>query len=83
MKLLSVLLLSLLLTGCATPTAVLRESVTADSQGGRARYWALQASHRPPPPAPVEHLVLRTPERTEAGVIRLPSTRILTLPRTP
>lgn len=83
MKLLSLLLLSLQFAGCATPTPVARESVTADSQGARARYWALQASHRPPPSPAIEHLVLRTPERTEAGVIRLPSTRILTLPRTP
>lgn len=81
MKSLSLLLL--FLAGCSIPPAEPRTSVTADPQGARARYWALQASHRPLPPAPVERISLTLPERTEAGVIRLPSTRILTLPRTP
>ena len=75
--------LVLLLAGCSTPTAHVREPVKADAQGARARFWSLQASHRPPPVAPVEQIRLRTPERTEAGVIRLPSTQTLTLPRTP
>jgi len=62
---------------------VVPESFKKESQGARARYWVLQASNRPPPSPAIEHLVLRTPERTEAGVIRLPSTRILILPRNP
>lgn len=77
-KILPLSLLSITLTGCATTArqrdAIGREAERLRADAARARYWALQAAQQPPPVTRhVEWLSLSLPERTEHGVIRLPS----------
>lgn len=71
-------LLIVALAGCASPVrerdAAAREFERFRADAARARYWSLQAAQKPAPPARrVEWLSLTLPERTEDGVIRLPT----------
>lgn len=71
-------LLIVALAGCATPArerdAATREAERLRADAARARYWSLQAAQKPAPATShVEWLSLTLPERTENGVIRLPS----------
>ncbi|MDO8545498.1 MAG: hypothetical protein Q7S40_34075 [Opitutaceae bacterium] len=64
------------LAGCASP-----EKPTAQvNQAVKSRYWAIQDANRERIPIP---LPLRLPERFDDGALRVPSTEIILIPRSP
>lgn len=83
-KLLPLSLLLAALTGCVSPArerdTTAREAERLRADAARARYWALQDAQKPAPATRrLEWLPLTLPERTEHGVIRLPSTELIPL----
>ncbi len=81
-------LLSLAVTGCAsterTHDAAVREAERLRADAAKGRYWAIQQAQKPQPRTDrFEILPLRLPERTENGVIRMPSVELIRIPLTP
>lgn len=72
------LLLPFALAGCASP-----EKPTAQvNQAVKSRYWAIQDANRERIPS-FHPIPLRLPERFEDGALRVPSTEIILIPRSP
>jgi len=77
------LILPLVLTGCTTKQTLVpdgREQARRDAV--QARYQALQEAKKPSPLPAFELLPIPQPERTEAGIIHVPSTDFVRIPRT-
>lgn len=68
--------LSFALAGCASQPRPTDQSNLAV----KTRYWALQDANRERIPL---QLPVRLPERVEDGALRVPSTHLILIPRTP
>jgi uncharacterized lipoprotein YmbA len=66
--------LTFALAGCAST----RPPTVQTNQAVKQRYWAIQDANRERIPL---RLTLPQPERVEDGALRVPSVKILTLPR--
>jgi len=77
------LILLLVLTGCATNQPLpLDDLELARRDAVQARYRALQEAHKPAPLPKFEYLPISRPEHSEDGIIHVPFTDYVRIPRT-